>query len=280
MKQKLIPFLESNLVQNTILVLIIVNSVILGIMTSDAAVASFGTILDIINTICLVVFTVEVVLKLIAYGLPFFKDGWNVFDFIIVAISLVPTGGIFSSFRMLRTFRVFRSFRSLRMVTKLGRLRLIVQAIIESLPSIAWTSLLLGIVFYIYAITGTQLFAADFPEWFGSLGSSFYTLFQVMTLESWSMGISRPVMELYPWAAFYFITFILFTAFVVLNVVIGVVVNTISELAQDDKIQKIKNNCDADVNVMYDEYRKLQVQMEVFQHAFEKTSLSKDKISK
>lgn len=275
MREKLTRFTESDMTQNAILALIILNSIVLGLETSDAITQACGGVLEVINVICLVVFTLEVVLKIYLYKGSFFKDGWNLFDFFIVAVSLVPTGGVFSSFRMLKVFRVFRSFRSLRMVTKLGRLRLIVQAIISSIPSIAWTSLLLGIIYYIFAISGTELFGESFPEWFGSLPTTLYTLFKIMTLESWSMGICRPVMEIYPWAALYFIIFILFTAFIVLNVVIGVVVNTIGELSEQDKIEKIKANSDDNSYEMYKQFCQLKEQMLIFQRCFEQTEMNR-----
>ncbi|MFI3175509.1 MAG: ion transporter [Bacillota bacterium] len=263
--------IESTQLEKFILYVILFNSILMGFMTNRTLMATepWGGILNFLNNLCLMIFILELLAKLFVYRLSFFKEGWNIFDFTIVTLCLVPTGGIFSSFRMLRTFRVFRSFRALRMVTKLGKLRLIVQAIIESIPNIAWTSLLLGIIYYIYAIAGTELFRDAFPEWFGSLSQTLYTLFQIMTLESWSMGISRPVMEVYPWASLYFISFILFTAFIVLNVVIGVVVNTISDLANQEKLDRMEASCDEPTLLLYQQYLSLKAEMELFEQAFE-----------
>lgn len=275
MREKVKKIIEKPLVENGVLVVIIINSIFLGFMTSDGVMESYGTLLNIGNNICLGIFVIELLLKLFAYRFSFFKEGWNVFDFLIVLISLVPSGGILSSFRMLRTFRVFRSLRSLRMVTKLRKLKIIVQAVIDSLPSIAWTSLLLFIIYYIFAIIGTEMFGSSFPEWFGSIGKSFYTLFQIMTLESWSMGISRPVMEVYSWAYLYFVPFILFTAFIVLNVVIGVVVNTISDLSEQDRIERMEEVTSKEDMEMYSQYKKLQEQMKIFEKTFEKSTLAK-----
>lgn len=276
---KMKQLLESPKMEKFILYVILLNSIILGMMTNRTwmSIEPLGSILNGLNNLCLLIFVAELLGKLFAYRLSFFKEGWNIFDFTIVSLCLVPTGGIFSSFRMLRTFRVFRSFRALRMVTKLGRLRLIVQAIIESIPNIAWTSLLLGIIYYIYAITGTELFRDAFPEWFGTLSQTLYTLFQIMTLESWSMGISRPVMEVYPWASLYFISFILFTAFIVLNVVIGVVVNTISDLADQEKIKKIEASCDEPTLLLYHQYLSLKKEMEAFEQVFQASIAQQNK---
>ena len=234
-KVKVRRFVEGALFQNFILAVIIINSIPLGVMTYPKIMTVAGPLLHLICNICVGIFTIEIILKLYVYGKNFFKSGWNNFDFIIVAISLVPTGGAFSSFRV---FRILRALRALRLITQLEKLRVIVQAIIDSIPNVGWASVLLLIIFYIFSIMGTTLFAADFPDWFGSIGKSMYTLFQVMTLESWSMGIARPVISLHPFAWMYFISFILISSFIVMNVIVGVVVNAISEISADIKKQK------------------------------------------
>ena len=234
-KVKVRRFVEGALFQNFILAVIIINSILLGVMTYPKIMTVAGPLLHLICNICVGIFTIEIILKLYVYGKNFFKSGWNNFDFIIVAISLVPTGGAFSSFRV---FRILRALRALRLITQLEKLMVIVQAIIDSIPNVGWASVLLLIIFYIFSIMGTTLFAADFPDWFGSIGKSMYTLFQVMTLESWSMGIARPVISLHPFAWMYFISFILISSFIVMNVIVGVVVNAISEISADIKKQK------------------------------------------
>jgi len=234
-KETLKHFIEHKKTSNFILFVIILNSALLGFMTDSSIMASFGKILHTSCNICVYIFTLELLIKLFVYKKNFFKDGWNNFDFIIVAISWIPTSGAFSSFRV---FRILRALRALRLVTQLEKLRIIVQAIIASIPNVGWASVLLLVIFYIFSIMGTTLFAADFPDWFGSIGKSMYTLFQVMTLESWSMGISRPVMELHPYAWCYFVPFILVSSFIVMNVIVGVVVNAISEISDDIKQKK------------------------------------------
>ena len=224
LRNRIKRFVENQVFQNFILAVIILNSILLGVMTYPQIMASFGDVMHLICNICVGIFTVEIVLKLYAYGRKFFKSGWNNFDFIIVLISLVPTAGPFSSFRV---FRILRALRALRLITQLDKLRVIVQAIVDSIPNVAWASGLLLIIFYIFSIMGTTLFAADFPDWFGSIGKSMYTLFQVMTLESWSMGIARPVIALHSYAWVYFVSFILVSSFIVMNVIVGVVVNAI-----------------------------------------------------
>lgn len=234
-KEHLRVFIEHKYTSNFILFIIILNSILLGFMTDTAIMVKYGNIFHEACNICVYIFTIELFIKLYVYGKSFFKDGWNNFDFFIVAISWVPTGGAFSSFRV---FRILRALRALRLVTQLEKLRIIVQAIIASIPNVGWASVLLLVIFYIFSIMGTTLFAAEFPDWFGSIGKSMYTLFQVMTLESWSMGISRPVMEVFPFAWTYFVPFILVSSFIVMNVIVGVVVNAIGEISDEVKQQK------------------------------------------
>lgn len=259
MKDRLKIFIESKFITNFILAVIILNSVLLGLLTYPGVEKLCGSFLQVICFICVVIFTVELIIKLYVYGKDFFKDGWNNFDFVLVAMSWIPTGGAFSSFR---AFRVLRALRALRLVTRLEKLRIIVQAIIESIPNVAWASLLLLLLFYIFSIMGTTMFASDFPEFFGTIGKSMFTLFQIITLESWSMGVARPVIEQYPYAWLYFIGFILVSSFIVMNVIVGIVVNAISELsakAKKDRLDKqLVNSTDLEMEIS-----KLKQQLEV-----------------
>lgn len=236
--KKLKAFVESSIFQNVILAIIVFNSILMGVATSQEIMASpVGPVLTIADYVCLGIFVIEILLKIIVYNKDFLKEPWNIFDLLIVVISLVPNMQAFSAFRALRVLRVLKTLRSLRvlrMVSGFKKLRIIATSILDSIPGILWTGLLLLIDFYIFAILGTTLFGPSFPDWFGSIGKSFYTLFQVMTLESWSMGISRPVMEVFPWAWAYFVPFVITAAFIVMNVVVGIVVNAIGETT--DKI--------------------------------------------
>jgi voltage-gated sodium channel len=216
-------------VQYFILGVIIFNALILGLETSGTLTKSIGHYLQILDMLCLGIFIVEILMKLWSERLSFFKSGWNVFDFLIIGISLFPNSGTVSILRALRIFRV------LRLITRLPKLKVIVESVLYSLPSIGWISLLLLVIFYIFAVLSTTLFGSSFEEWFGSIGSSFYTLFQILTLESWSMGIVRPMMEEFPYAYLIFIPFILITSFIVLNVFIGVIVNSMSEITVSTK---------------------------------------------
>ncbi len=226
---------SSKIFKNTIVLIILINSIVLGLITSDAIYAKFGKILEFILSTCVAIFTVEILLRIIAKGWRFFLNGWNIFDFVLVSIALMPETGAAI------TFRVFRVMRALRMVSSFKKLRHIVSAILVSAPHVFWAAVLLMIIFYIFGIMGQNLFHEEFPQWFGTLGETVYTLFQVTTLESWSMGIARPVMKVFPWAWCYFVPFVMISSYIVLNVVVGVVVNATSDLSDDDDVTDMKN---------------------------------------
>lgn len=247
---KLKSWIESRFFQNFILAVIIINCAIMGFQTSANAMNVCGDILNAVDKVCLIIFIIELILKVIVYNKHFIKNGWNIFDTIIVATSVLSDFSYLSSLRVFRIFRVFRSLkalkslRGLRLISGIEKLQVIVMAIIKAIPSILWTGGLLSLIYYIFAIMGVSLFGEAFPEWFGNIGRAMYTLFQVMTLESWSMGISRPVMEVYPMAWLYFVPFVLISAFIVMNVVVGIVVNSISEVTQINKDEEEKEDID------------------------------------
>ena len=254
--EKLKSFVEGKAFQGTILAVIIINSVILGLQTSPAVMASIGDVLNVADNICLGIFIIEMLLKMAAYKfVGYFKSGWNWFDFIIIITSVLSGLVVLSSLRILRVFRVFRSLKGLRgfkMVSSLRPLQIIIAAIGRSLPGISWTALLLAIIYYIFSIIGVTQFGEAFPDWFGTIPRAMYTLFQVMTLESWSMGISRPVMEEFTYAWAYFVPFVLISSFVMMNVVVGIVVNAISEVAEMNKKEDHEENGTADIKAEID----------------------------
>ena len=243
---KLKDFVDSKAFQNTILIVIVINSIILGLQTSSIITASIGGVLEILDMICLGIFIIEMLLKMIAYKfVGYFKSAWNWFDFIIIITSVLSGLAVLSSIRILRVFRVFRSLKGLRGFKMIG-------AIGKSIPGMSWTAFLLLIIYYIFSIIGVTQFGERFPEWFGDIPKAMYTLFQVMTLESWSMGISRPVMEVFDFAWAYFVPFVLISSFVMMNVVVGIVVNAISEVAEFNKKEVHEENGTADIKAEID----------------------------
>ncbi|WP_410216453.1 ion transporter [Paracoccus sp. (in: a-proteobacteria)] len=209
--------------------IILFNALILGLETSRMVMATIGPLILFLDALCLSIFVIEIALKLYARGGRFFRDGWNIFDLAVVGIALMPATQGLSVLRALRILRL------LRIVSVTPRLRRVVEGFLSALPGMASVFLLMGIIFYIFAVMATKLFAGAFPEWFGDLGNSAYSLFQIMTLESWSMGIVRPVMEVFPQAWLFFVPFILVTTFAVMNLVVGLIVNSMQEAHQEEE---------------------------------------------
>lgn len=234
-------WVESFGFQKFIIALILVNAVILGLETSSAVMAGYGDILLTLDRLILGVFVLELLIKLFAFDWRFFKNAWNVFDFIIIGIALVPSSGPLAVLRTLRVLRV------LRLVSMMPRLRFVVEALLHALPGIGSIAMLMAVLYYVFAVMATGLFGDRFPEWFGTIGHSMYTLFQVMTLESWSMGIARPVMEAYPYAWLFFVPFILLATFTILNLFIAIIVNTMQTL-HDRSVKEGTEHVDATVH--------------------------------
>lgn len=227
-RERLGAWIESGPMQRVVIAVIIINAVTLGLETSDVLMAQWGGLLKALDRAALAVFVVEIGLKLYAFGLRFFRSAWNLFDFTVVAIALVPASGPLAVLRALRVLRV------LRLVSTVPRLRFVVEALLAAVPGIASIAGLMLLLFYIFAVMSTSLFGERFPDWFGNIGASMYTLFQIMTLESWSMGIVRPVMEAYPAAWVFFVPFILIATFTMLNLFIGIIVDTMQTMHEAD----------------------------------------------
>lgn len=230
MRQRLARLVEHPRFVTFITAVIIFNAVILGLETSRPVMEAAGPLILALDAACLAVFVVEIAMKLVALGPRFFRNGWNIFDFVIVGVSLVPAGQGFTALRALRILRV------LRVVSVAPSLRRVVEGFIRAVPGMGSVFLLMGLIFYIAAVMATKLFSESFPQWFGDLGSSAYSLFQIMTLESWSMGIVRPVMEVYPHAWAFFVPFILVTTFAVVNLVVGLIVNSMQEAHHEEDV--------------------------------------------
>ncbi len=224
-------FILTEKAQNFIIGLIILNAITLGLATSSYMTENFGFLLEAFENIALIIYTIELTLKFLALRSKFFTNSWNLFDLLIVGIAYIPAIGPLAVLRSLRVLRV------MRLISAVPRLRTIIRSLMLSLPSIGWITTLLFMVFYIFAVMATHLFGSAFPEWFGSLSASYYTLFQILTLESWSMGIVRPVMEIYSYAWLFFVPFILLTSFVVLNVFIAVIVGAMGDVRSEEKMQ-------------------------------------------
>jgi len=211
---------------------IVINAIALGLETSSVAMDAAGPFIIAVDYICLSIFIVEILTKIVVYRWRFFTNGWNLFDFVVVGVALLPASHGLSVLRALRILRV------LRVISVAPRLRRVVEGFVNALPGMGSVFLLMAIIFYIGAVIATKLFASSFPEWFGTLGKSAYSLFQIMTLESWSMGIVRPVMEAYPSAWIFFVPFIMVTTFAVVNLLVGLIVNSMQDAHAEEDNQK------------------------------------------
>jgi len=262
---RLRTFLERDAVRNSILAVIIFNAITLGLGTSVWISDRIGNILQIIDFLVISIFVIELSTKLYAYGFGFFRNAWNIFDFCIVSIGLMPQTQTLSVLRGLRVLR------ALRLLTIVPQMRAVIKALLDALPGMGAVIIMLSIVYYIFAVMATMMYRDTFPQWFGTLGESLYSLFQIMTLESWSMGIVRPVMEIHPYAWAFFVPFIIVTALSVLNLFIGLLVNTMQaavEAETEAEIEILKkmlvkknNELDAHILSMHEEVRAMRKEM-------------------
>ncbi|MEQ8736140.1 MAG: ion transporter [Rhodospirillaceae bacterium] len=228
LRQRVGHWVEDTPFQRFVTVLIVLNGITLGLETSDTIMAFAGDALLTFDAAVLAVFVFEISAKLAYRGAGFFRSGWNVFDFCIVGIALMPASGPLAVLRALRILRV------LRLVSVVPALRRVVGALLHAVPGLLSVMAIILLLFYVGSVLATKLFGDAFELWFGSIGASMYTLFQIMTLESWSMGIVRPVMEVYPYAWLFFVPFIIITSFAVLNLFIGIIVDAMNTIHDDE----------------------------------------------
>lgn len=216
---KLQSWVESKFFEWFTVGVIALNAVTLGIETHPSLSEGFLQVLYALDKLFLSYFVVELFLKGLVYRFRFFHDPWRVFDFVVVGIALLPASG---SLSVLRSLRILRT---LRMISVIPALKRVVNGLMVAVPGLGAVSVIMLLLFYVGSVVSTKLFGESFPDWFGNIGASAYSLFQIMTLESWSMGIVRPVMETYPYAWLFFLPFILLTTFTMLNLFIAVIVN-------------------------------------------------------
>lgn len=242
--------IESPRVQNGLLALILVNAAILGLEASPAIMAEWGTVLVVADRAILAVFVAEIALRLAVWRGSFFRDPWSVFDFVVVGIALLPAAGPFAVLRALRVLRL------LRLVSMAPSMRGVVSALLTALPGMASIIGLMTLVLYVSAVMATKLFGAIAPEYFGNLGASLFTLFQVMTIEGWP-DIARGVMAQSPFAWIFFVAYLLIATFMVLNLFIAVVVNAMQSRVAED----LKGAEEAHTQLILDQVRALRNQL-------------------
>jgi voltage-gated sodium channel len=256
LRERVRAFIEHPRFDQAIIVLIIANAITLGLETFPAFVARYGEAIEIIDRAVLGVFVVELLMRFFVYRGRFFHDPWRVFDFIIVGIALMPASEAFSILRALRVLRL------LRLVSMVPSMRGVVSALLAALPGMGSIIALMSLVLYVAAVMATQLFGGIAPEFFGSLGGSMFTLFQIMTVEGWP-DIARGVMEQAPYAWIFFVTYLLIATFMVLNLFIAVVVNAMQEQVAED----LKGEEEMHTQQVLDELRALRREVEALRGA-------------
>ncbi len=254
LRTRLAPIIEDPRTERAIMLLIVLNAIILGLETSKSAMAAAGPALVMADRIILGVFVVELTVRMIVHGAKFWRDPWSLFDFSVVAIALVPATGNLSVLRALRILR------ALRLISAIKSMRRVVGGLLHAIPGMGSIVALLGLVFYVFSVMATKLFGAEFPQWFGTIGESAYSLFQIMTLESWSMGIVRPVMEVHGWAWAFFVPFILLTSFTVLNLFIGIIVDAMQSQHEAEEAEE-KRSTKAELDEILAEVRALRTEV-------------------
>jgi voltage-gated sodium channel len=261
-RERLRVLVDSPRFEQAVIALIVVNAVTLGLETSERAMAAAGPLLVTLDRAILTIFVLELALRFYVRGLAFFRDPWRVFDLIVVGVALVPATGNLS------ILRAFRILRVLRLVAAVPTMRRVVSGLLRAIPGMGSIALLLALIFYVFAVMATKLFGETFPEWFGTIGASAFSLFQIMTLESWSMGIVRPVMEVFPQAWLFFVPFIIVTTFAVLNLFIGIIVEAMQSHAQAEAHAEREAMLSETGNVL-DEVRALRKQVTELQAALQ-----------
>ena len=264
-RTRIASLVEGRPAQGLITALIVLNAVTLGLETSPSIRGAYGSALAVFDAFVLAVFVLEIAAKLYGRGRAFFRDPWNVFDFLVVGIALVPTSGPFSVLRALRILRI------MRLVSVVPQMRRVTQALVLAIPGMAPIIGLIAIIFYVAAVIATSFFGATFDAWFGSVGESMYTLFQIMTLESWSMGIVRPVMAEYPYAWVFFVPFIVITSFAVINLFIGVIVDAM-QTQHEQEAAEVEEHVHADATVLRDEIALLRGEVTALREALSASS--------
>lgn len=245
-RERVAAFIENAKVQFFIITLIVLNAITLGLETSPAIMDGRESLFHAFDAFVLSVFVAEILAKMFGRGFGFFKDGWNIFDLIVVGIALLPASGPLAVLRALRVLRV------LRLMSVVPQMRMVIQALITAVPGMLSIVGLIALIFYVSAVLATNFYGAMFDEWFGSVGASMYSLFQIMTLESWSMGIVRPVMREFPFAWAFFIPFILVTSFAVINLFIGVIVDAM-QTQHREEAEEIEEHAETETAILRSE---------------------------
>ena len=245
MAQALRRIVASRLFDALIIAVILANAVVLGMQTYPQLVAEHGDTLDLLNEVFLGIFVVELLLRIGSYGRrpqEFFRNGWNVFDFIVVAAAFVP--GVRDSSTLLRLARLLRVVRIVRL---LPDLRILLLGVVRSLPPLLSMTMLVTLLLFVYGMVGWLLFGDALPDDWGTIGAAMLTLFVMLTLENFPAYMDAG-MSVHPWSWIYFVTFVLIAAFMVLNVLIGIVLNSMEEAREIERRRALGADVDHEIS--------------------------------
>jgi len=239
---------ESKWFQFIVMFFITINAIVLGLETVPSVMNSCGKVLDAIDSVCLGVFVLEIAMRVVAGRRRFFLSAWNWFDVFVVAISFIPVTGCISS---LRVVRLLKQFRAMRLVSSVKTMQIIVNAIFKSVPSLGYAGLLMLVTLYIYSVIGVNLYSDvgyDGIQPFTDIGTAMLTLIVTTTFEGWG-DLMRGLMAGHPYAWIYMVSFIVISALIMLNIVVGIVVNFVSE-SYESKTENVKGNVSTELSAV------------------------------
>jgi voltage-gated sodium channel len=259
----LIGFFGSKRFEVSITVIIAFNALLLAAETVPSVEARFGGLIGFLNNLILLVFVVEIGLKIAVMGRGFWLDPWSWFDMAVVLVSITPTSESFGA------LRAFRALRLLRLVIVVPSLRRVVEGLLKAIPSLSSIMVLMVLLLFVFAIMGTRMFGEAHPEFFGSLGASAFSLFTVMTLEGWP-DLARDIMKTHPSAWMFFIVFIMLSSWAVLNLVIGVIVDSMQSHARENE-EELETTILRDQAIMMAEIRLLRKELAELRRAVDRS---------
>jgi voltage-gated sodium channel len=229
-------FVDSSPFTAAVVTVILANAVVLGLQTYPGLERRHGDLLDLLNAIFLGFFVVEILVRVASYyprPWRFFLDAWNIFDFVAVGLAFAP--GLRENATVLRLARLARI---VRVVHLLPDVRTLITAVVRSLPPLGSMAILTTLIIFVYGMVGWQLFGEEEPQRWGTIGHAMLTLFVMLTLENFPEYMERG-MEIEPWSWLFFVSFVLVAAFIVLNVLIGIVLNSMEEARELERRKRI-----------------------------------------
>ena len=257
--QKRLKNIRSNkLFELLVIAVIIFSALVIGVKTYEIS-DTLATVIRVLDWAITLFFMTEITIRFLAEEnkKDFFKSGWNIFDTLIVMVSIIPIDNT----EMALVGRLIRIFRVLRMVSILPELRLLLNSLLKALPQLGYILLLMFIIFYIYAAIGSMLFRDINMQIWRDISVSMLTLFGVMTFEDWT-DVMYETMEVYPFSWIYFLSFIFLTAFAFLNMIIGIVVNVLENERKEAQKQEQKENGEPSLQEVYLLLKKIEADLD------------------